>query len=168
MAVARMELAPVAANPSRLEAVVPGRSLIALLILLLGAGASGAQAQRRDTLPTVIATAFRQAYPEAKILNVSRERRDRKVVYEIESRDGPTRRDLIYDLGGRALEIEEVIPADSVPAAVRTAVQRDVAGGALVSAERVTRDTVVLYEVGVRRSGKTRYFTYDPAGKRVE
>ena len=86
----------------------------------------------------------------------------------IETQDGPTRRDLIYDLAGRNLETEEVIPADSVPAEVRAAVQRDVAGGTIVNAERVTRETVVLYEVGVRHGGKTRYLTYDPAGKRVE
>ena len=147
---------------------MPGRSLVTVLILLLAAGAGPARAQRRDSLPTAIATAFRTAYPAAKILNVSRERRDGRIVYEIESQDGATRRDLIYDLAGRNLETEEVIPGDSVPAAVRAAVQRDVAGGTIVNAERVTRETVILYEVGVRRSGRTRYLTYDTAGKRVE
>ena len=163
-----MELATVLSNPSRLEVVVPGRSLVTVLILLLAAGAGPARAQRRDSLPMAIATVFRTAYPAARILNVSRERRDGKIVYEIESQDGPTRRDLIYDLAGRNLETEEVIPADSVPAEVRAAVQRDVAGGTIVNAERVTRETVILYEVGVRHGGKTRYLTYDPAGKRVE
>lgn len=147
---------------------MPGRSLVTALALFVAAGAASAQAQRRDTLPTVIASAFRQAYPAARILNVSRERRDGKPVYEIESRDGPTRRDLIYDLEGRTLEIEEVIPADSVPATVRAAVERDVKGATLAGAERVTRDTVVLYEVRIRASGRTRYLTYDLAGKRVE
>ncbi|HMA40469.1 MAG TPA: PepSY-like domain-containing protein [Gemmatimonadales bacterium] len=147
---------------------MPGRSLVTVLILLLTAGAGPARAQHRDTLPTAIATVFRTAYPDAKILNVSRERRAGKVVYEIESQDGPTRRDLIYDLAGRNLETEEVIPADSVPAEVRAAVQRDVAGGTIVNAERVTREKVILYEVGVRHGGKTRYLTYDPMGKRVE
>lgn len=146
---------------------MPGRSLVTVLIVLLAAGGP-ARAQRRDTLPTAIATVFRTAYPDAKILNVSRERRAGKVVYEIESQDGPTRRDLIYDLAGRNLEIEEIIPADSVPAVVRAAVQRDVAGGTIVNAERVTREMVILYELGVRHGGKTRYLTYDPAGKRVE
>ena len=147
---------------------MPGRLLVAVLILLLAAGAGPARAQRRDTLPTAIATVFRTAYPDAKILNVSRERRDGKVVYEIESRDGATRRDLIYDLAGRNLETEEVIPAASVPAAVRAAVERDVKGATIAGAERVTRETVILYEVRVRAGGRTRFLTYDPAGKRVE
>lgn len=147
---------------------MPGRSLVTVLILLLAAGAAPARAQRRDSLPTAIATAFRQAYPDAKILNVSRERREGKVVYEIESQDGPTRRDLIYDLEARTLEIEEIIPADSVPAAVRAAVERDVKGATIVGAERVTRGTVTLFEVEVRRNGRTRFLTYDPEGVRKE
>ena len=141
-------------------------TVLVILVLMVAAGAAPAAAQ--DSLPAPIAAAFRQAYPGAKILNVSRERRQGKVVYEIESRDGPTRRDLIYDLTGRTLEIEEVIPADSVPAAVREAVARDVAGGRLVGAERVTRDSVTLYEVEIRVGTRSRYLTYDPAGKRVE
>lgn len=147
---------------------MPGRSLVIVLALLLAAGAASAQAQRRDSLPTVIATAFHQAYPDARVLNVSRERRDGKWVYEIESQDGPTRRDLIYDLAGNTLEIEEIIPADSVPAAVRAAVERDMKGATLVGAERVTRGTVTLYEVEIRRNGRRQYLTYDPDGVRKE
>jgi Putative beta-lactamase-inhibitor-like, PepSY-like len=146
---------------------VPRRSLLAFLTLLLAPTSSGV-AQRSDTLPTSIAAAFRQAYPNATILQVSRERREGKTVYEVESRDGTTRRDLIYDLAGAVIEIEEIIPADSVPAAVRAAVERDVKGAMLVGAERVTRGEVVLYEVQVRRNGRTRYLTYDPEGTRTE
>jgi hypothetical protein len=162
-----MKLAPASSNPSCLEVVVPGRSLLAVFALL-AAVAAPAGAQRRDTLPPVIAAAFHQAYPDARILNVSRERRDGKWVYEIESQDGPTRRDLIYDLAGNTLEIEEIIPADSVPAAVRAAVERDMKGATLVGAERVTRGTVTLYEVEIRRNGRRQYLTYDPDGVRKE
>lgn len=144
------------------------RSLVSVLILLLAAAAGPARAQRRDSLPTVIATAFHQAYPDAKILNFSRERRDGKMVYEIESQDGPARRDLIYDLEGHTLEIEEIISADSVPAAVRAAVERDMKGAILVGAERVTRGTVTLFEVEVRRNGRRQFLTYDPDGVRKE
>lgn len=49
----------------------------------------------------------------------ARSARQGKVVYEVESRDGPTRRDLIYSSTGDVLEIEERIPVDSVPADVR-------------------------------------------------
>lgn len=147
---------------------MPARSVISLLALLLGAGAGSAMAQRSDSLPPVIATAFHAAYPNATILNVSREPQDGKIVYEIESRDGSMRRDLLYALDGQVIEIEEMLPADSVPAAVRAALERDVKGATLVSAERVTRGDVVLYEVQARRNGRTQALTYDPAGVRKE
>jgi hypothetical protein len=147
---------------------VPSQTMIIGLTLLLAAAAGPAGAQRSDSLPPAIAAAFRQAYPAARVLNVSRERRDGKVVYEIESLDGSARRDLIYDLAGQTLEIEDVIPADSVPAAVRAGLERDLKGATLVGAERVTTGTVVVYEVQARRNGRTRYLTYDPDGVRKE
>jgi hypothetical protein len=144
------------------------RSVILVLMPLVLGGAGPARAQRGDSLPSVIATAFHRAYPEATILNVSRERHDGKVVFEIESQDGPTRRDLIYDMEGRALEIEEIIPVDSVPEAVRAAIARDFPSAQLAGAERIMRGEVILYEVQVRRNGRRQYLTYGPTGERRE
>jgi len=122
----------------------------------------------QDSLPQPVASAFRQAYPRAVILNVSKERRQGKVVYEIESRDGSTRRDLIYSVAGRVLEIEEVLPVDSVPGAVRAAAERQVVGGRLVGAERVTRGDIILFEVQMRLNGRSRFLTFDPEGRPSE
>lgn len=141
------------------------RIMITTLVVVATA-ATAASAQRSDTLPTVIATAFHQSYPKATILHSNREMRAGKVVYEIESQDGPMRRDLIYDLEGRAVEIEDILPADSVPAAVRAGVERDWSGATILGGERVTADTVVRYEVRARKDGRTRLLTYDPEGAR--
>ena len=128
----------------------------------------GASLAAQDSLPQAVASAFHQAYPAARVLHVSKERRDGKVVYEIESQDGGTRRDLIYSPAGAVLEIEERIPADSVPALVRAAAEQRVAGGTLVAAERVTRGTVLLFEVQLRLNGRSHFLTYDPEGRPVE
>jgi 2-methylcitrate dehydratase PrpD len=147
---------------------VPARSVLTLLALLIAAGASSAPAQRSDSLPAVIATAFHQAYPGARILRVSRELQEGKVVYEIESQDGSMRRDLLYGVDAQTLEIEEILPADSVPAVVRAAVQRDLAGAAILGGERIMRGAVTVYEVQVKKGGRTQILTYDPAGVRKE
>jgi hypothetical protein len=140
-----------------------------LLTWIVGAVAlPAASLAGQDSLPPAVASAFHQAYPAARVLHVSKERRDGHVVYEIESRDGDTRRDLIYSTAGAVLAIEERIPVDSVPALVRAAAQRRVAGGTLVGAERVTRGTVVLFEVQLRRNGRSRFLTYDPEGRPVD
>ena len=140
-----------------------------LLAWIVGALAfPGASLAGQVSLPPPVATAFHQAYPAARVLHVSKERQDGKVVYEIESRDGDTRRDLIYSPAGAVLEIEEGIPVDSVPAVVRAAAEGRVAGGTLVGAERVTRGTVILFEVQLRVNGRSRFLTYDLEGRPVD
>jgi hypothetical protein len=140
-----------------------------VLSWILGAVAlPGTSLAGQDSLPSAVASAFHQAYPAARVLHVSKERRDGNVAYEIESRDGDTRRDLIYSPAGAVLEIEEQIPVDSVPAVVRAAAERRVAGGTLVGAERVTRGTVILFEVQLRLNGRSRFLTYDPEGRPVD
>ncbi len=143
------------------------RTLIACLVCVTAA-AGRVQAQQSDTLPTAVATAFHQAYPNAKILNVAREIRDGKVIYEIESQDGPMRRDLIYGLAGNTIEIEDILPADSVPAPLRAAVERDLPGATILGGERIRTGDVIVYEVSVRKGGRTQILNYDPAGVRKE
>lgn len=144
-----------------------GRLVWSLPVLLL-VPAAAAQGQRGDTLPSVVGTAFHQAYPSARILHVSRELQEGQVVYEIESQDGSMRRDLLYGVDAQTLEIEEILPADSVPAVVRAAVQRDLAGAAILGGERIMRGAVTVYEVQIRKGGRTEILTYDPAGVRKE
>lgn len=136
--------------------------------VVLVAGVRPAAAQDSLALPSAVETAFRRSYPHAGILHVARERRGGRVVYEIESVEGSVRRDLLYDLEGHAIEIEEVIPADSLPEPVRAALARDVQEAEVMRAERITRGDVILYEVRVRRNGRTESLTYDPKGDRRE
>ena len=145
---------------------MPARRVVAWIVAAVAL--PGASLAGQDSLPPAVASAFQQAYPVARVLHVSKERRDGRVVYEIESRDGATRRDLIYSPAGAVLEIEERIPVDSVPAVVRAAAERRVARGTLVGAERVTRGTVILFEVQLRLNGRSRFLTYDPEGRPVD
>jgi hypothetical protein len=144
------------------------RRIATCLALVIISGVGMVAAQATATAPQAVMAAFKQAYPNATILAVSRERREGKVVYEIESKDGAMRRDLIYDPEGHTLEVEEIIPADSVPAAVRAGLERDLKGATILGAERVMRGDTVLYEVQARKAGRTQILTYDPEGARKE
>ena len=121
----------------------------------------------KPVLPRAIATAFHQTYPKATILAFSRETENGRTIYEVESRDGTTRRDLLYTPTGTTLEIEETLPAAELPAPVRNAVETAAPGAKVTRAERVTRDTVVTYEIAVRVGGKARSLVIDPGGKPV-
>src|SRR5215472_12601826 len=101
--------------------------------IALGFGTSGVAAQGtaapskstskpapKVTLPPAIDAAFKKAYPNATIKNVSKEKENGVEVYEVESLDGNQPRDLIYKADGTVVEYEEQVPESSVPAAVIT------------------------------------------------
>ena len=94
--------------------------------LVLGLGAqtppakpTAASVPAQPKLPAAVSAAFKQAYPKATIKNVSEEDGN----FEVESMDGPQRRDLIYKPDGTVVEYEEFIDAKDVPAAVMTAIK---------------------------------------------
>lgn len=147
----------------------PPRATPILLALVFAGAASGSAQQRPHgpALPPVVARAFHQTYPAAAILGVSHERDNGRTVWEVESRDGSTRRDLLYSSSGEAIEIEETIPASELPPAVRAAVDSMAPGASVTRAERVTRGSHVSYELGIRARGRSRSLAFDPAGRPV-
>ena len=146
--------------------------LCALLLLVVGFSyASSMQAQAKPAkpvLPAPVAKAFQETYPAARILAFSREREKGRIIYEVESRDGTTRRDLLYSTTGEVLEIEETIALAALPPPVRNALETAAPGAKVSRAERVTRDSVVTYEFAVRVSGRARAFNFDSAGRPVK
>lgn len=152
-----------AANPRRRAPVLPGSFMLMVI------ERSPAQAKPPEpTLPQAVANAFHTSYPTATILSFSRELNAGKVVWEVESRDGSTRRDLLYAPTGETLEIEETIPAASLPAPVRDALKANAPNAMVTRAERVTRRAVVTYELAIKVGGKSRSLAFDRNGKPVK
>jgi len=137
--------------------------------LLGGFSPAWAQTQAaKPGLPSAISKAFRQSYPGATMLAFSREREKGRIIYEVESRDGSIRRDLLYSLTGKVLEIEETIPATELPVPVRSALDSTAPGATISRAERVTRDGAVTYELTIRVQSRRRSLSLDPAGRPVK
>jgi len=123
---------------------------------------------RQKDIPGPVLAAFHRAYPAAKIRGTSTEVEKGKTYYEIESVDGKQARDILYLADGTAAEIEETIPAESLPAAVRDAVTKEFHASDVTKAERVTRGAAVAYEIHVRRGAQHGSVVVDTAGKVVE
>ena len=95
---------------------------VGLLLCTLGAPAVAQQAGTRITerdLPHAVREAFRDAYPEARITGVTRDTRDGKFLYHVQSTEGQTRRDLVYSADGNLLESQESLPPEEIPTAIR-------------------------------------------------
>lgn len=149
--------------------VVRFTSVVFCAVLLYpAAGSAGEKKITRKEVPAAILSAFEKAYPKAAIRGFSREEEEGKTLYEVESLEGKTTRDILYAADGKIAEIEEGIAVNDLPAAVRETVSKEYPKGKVVKAEKVTHESVVEYEVHVT-VGKTRHsLVVDPAGKVVE
>ena len=97
---------------------------------------AGAVAQTpRSTATPAIEAAFKKAYPNATIKNVTKEIEDGKTLYEVESVDNGKRRDIIYNPDGSVVIIEDEMTQAEFPAAVAAAI-----------AKRYPRATITLRE----------------------
>ena len=100
--------------------------------------------------PAAVSAAFNKAYPTATIKNVSAEKEDGKVQYEVESMDGTTRRDVIYLPDGTLVVEETAIDAAAVPAPVMAAFTARYPKATVTLYERLTKPSGVSYEMQLK------------------
>jgi hypothetical protein len=138
-----------------------------LLVLIVGTSTSPAKDKKisRKQIPAAVKKAFEDQYPHAKIKGQSIETEKAKKYYEIESVDGTTTRDLLYTLEGKVVEIEESIDSGTLPDTMKSTLSKEYPKGKILKAEKVTRDTLVTYEVQVKVGKKTKGVTFDASGK---
>ena len=124
-----------------------------------------AEAAQKVKLPEEIKTAFEAAYPKATIRNVSTEKENGEMHYEVESMDGTMARDLIYRADGTVVEMEETLAQIDLPKPVLDAAAGKYPQGKILKAERLTRGTTVSYELQIKAGKRTHEISLDPAGK---
>ena len=132
----------------------PSTILLAGLALIAGARAAAAQAAGSEhtipaaRVPAAVKSAFHRAYPNAVVRRYSTEVENGKTIYEVESSEGATKRDLDISPEGQILEVETQVTAAQLPAAVRTAAE---SGGAHIqTAELVVAGADTTYELKIR------------------
>ena len=137
---------------------------VALSLFSLSAAAQEKKITARQ-VPAAVITAFKTSYPNAAIRGYAQEKENGKVFYEIESREGTTQRDILYNADGTVAEIEESIAAADLPAAAQEAIHEKYPKAVIVLAEKTTAGDRVGYEV-VARQGKRRItMEFDADGK---
>ena len=137
---------------------------LAVLVLAFSATAQEQKITARD-VPAAIITAFKTAYPNATIRGYAKEKENGKLHYEIESVDGGTARDLLYNPDGTLAETEETIAAGDLPANALQAIQAQYPRAVVTSAERNTAGEKVTYEVSARQGKRRISLEFDASGK---
>ncbi len=141
--------------------------LAVILGMGLGLGSAGAQEKKitRKEVPAAVLASFEKAYSKAQIVGYAAEVENGKTYYELESKEGAVSRDILYNPDGSVVEVEESIPPDQLPGAIRQAIVKESAKGTIQKSEKVTRGSTVGYEVVVRDGQKRISLELDATGK---
>lgn len=138
----------------------PALRLAQFALVIVVSGFSGSvlgQEQKisANNVPPAVINAFKSSYPDATIKGFAREKKNGKVFYEIESKDGDVGRDVLYNSDGSVAEIEETVATSDLPAAIRESINSKYPNAVITKAEKTIQGEKVGYEV-IARQGKKR------------
>lgn len=143
--------------------------LLAALVLGLSPSVPAQEQQiMRKGVPAAVLAAFTEAYPNATIKGYSKETENGQVLYEIESEEGKTVRDVTYSAAGQLISVEETLEVGELPSAVKAALDKNYLGGKIQKAEKITKGTVVTYEFKIKHNGKKMEIVFDPEGNELK
>ncbi len=73
----------------------------------------------------------------------------------------------MFGVTGGAIAEEETVSLDQVPAAVKTAIEKEVEGGKIIEIEKEEEDGKTVYEVEFEDDGETEEAAFTEDGKQV-
>ena len=140
---------PTTINSRRVSALTT-----AILILAVTASAFAQASNGAASLPPTIKNAFEQAYPGATISATSQTKDAGRTVFRIDSRDRDRQRVVLYESGGKVVEVAEQVEEKDLPKPVAAAMHSH-PRAIYVSGMKVTRGGNVEYRLTVRGTRKT-------------
>jgi uncharacterized membrane protein YkoI len=144
-------------------------SRVALIIMSVSLLAVSVVAQEKKItardVPAAVMSAFRTAYPNATIRGYAREKENGKVFYEIESREGTTTRDVLFNPDGTVAEVEESVAASDLPAEVQQAFKEKYPKAVITRAKKTTAGDKVSYEIVARQGKRKVTLEVDSSGR---
>lgn len=123
-------------------------------LLFISSMSTNAQKYSASDMPKAVIESFNKMYPNASAIGYDIEKENGSKFYEIESKEGDIRRDLLFNEDGSINEIEEHINISDLPANVVSGVSANYPKGTITKAEKVTKGSETLYEVIVKTGKK--------------
>lgn len=143
-------------------------AVVVLLATMMLATQASAQEKKltRSQLPAAVQRAADEQSKGATVHGYTTEKDEGQTVYEVEMTLQGRSRDVTIDSTGNVLEIEEQVPFDSLPEAVRIGLKQAAGSGQITNVESLTkRGTLVAYEAHVRTGQKRSEVQVGPDGK---
>lgn len=124
--------------------------------------------QRADLPPVVEKTVATQSQG-ATIKGFSQEKENGQTFFEAEMTVNGHSKDVLIDATGTVVEVEEQVTLESLPAAVKTALQSQADKGKILKVESLTKhNKLVAYEAKVQMDGKKKEIQVGPDGKQLD
>lgn len=124
------------------------------------------RAVKRSQLPAAVRRTADEQSRGATVHGYATEQDEGRTVYEVAMTLHGRSRDVTIDSAGTVLEIEEQVPFDSLPEAVRNGLRQAAGSGQISSVESLTkRGRLVAYEAHVRTGRKRSEIQVGPDGK---
>jgi hypothetical protein len=123
----------------------------------------------RSDLPPAVEKTVAEQSKGARIRGFSEEKENGQTLYEAELIVNGHSKDVLVDVNGTIVEVEEQVPIESLPPAVREGLQAKAGSGKLINVERLTKkDKLVAYEAKVLTNGKKSEVQVGPEGKPLD
>jgi len=120
---------------------------------------------RADLPPAVEKTVAAQSQG-AIVKGFSQEKENGQIYYEAEMTVSGHSKDVLIDVNGVVVEVEEQVALDSLPSAVKEGLQAKAGAGKILKVESLTKhDKLVAYEAKVQTDGKKTEIQVGPDGK---
>ena len=142
-------------------------AVVALVVGVLFVHSAEAREKRvkLDELPAAVKATVLEASKGLKLRDLTQEDKNGETFYEAELEVEGHIRDVIIDANGVIVLVEEEVAWESVPAAVRAAIEKGAEGGKILHVESLTRNNVIeSYEGHVRKGWRKLEIKVDPDG----
>ena len=142
-------------------------ALVAALSFTTMALAQEKKIERKDLPPAVEKTVVAESQG-ATIKGFSQEKENGQINYEAELTVNGHSKDILIDPNGAVVEIEEQVPLESLPMAVKGVLQTKAGTGKILKVESLTKhDKLVAYEAVVQNAGKKKEIQVGPDGEQL-
>ena len=139
--------------------------LVVSLVSLLYLSAFAQEVKlKRKQVPRAVIAAFQSTYPQAIMRGFAREKENGKVYYEVESVEGTTTRDVLYNPDGIVAEVEESMAVGDLPPAASEALRAKYPAAVITKAEKIVRGDITEYEAHARVGKKRVSMEFDANG----
>jgi uncharacterized membrane protein YkoI len=145
-----------------------GTAMIAGL-LIAGLAAGQEKKIKRSDLPAEVEKTVAAQSSGATIRGFSKETENGQVFYEAEMTVNGHSRDVLVDVTGAVVEVEEEVGIDDLPKSVKAGLLAKAGKGKLLKVETITKhDKLVAYEAQVDTNGKKSEVQVGPDGRPLD